>query len=132
MRLARLVGASERVICLKDHYVEQYKELTRAIERLGVKVRLHQLPTVYPVGDEQAIVREATGRIVPPLGLPGQVGCVVVSVSTAVNAYYALRDMSVTHRIVTVAGEVGRPGLYRVPIGTPAEHAPASGRRRCA
>ncbi|MEG2702557.1 MAG: SLBB domain-containing protein, partial [Clostridia bacterium] len=117
-RLRELIGAERVMICLKEHYHAQRKALEAAIAKKALPVCLHELPTVYPIGDEQAVVRSATGRTVPPGGLPGAVGCTVVSVSTAINAWHALEGTPVTHRLVTVAGEVKRPGLYRVPVGT--------------
>lgn len=116
--LGQTVGAKRTVIALKDHYHAQREALAQAIERLQLPVELHDLPTVYPVGDEQSVVFECTGRAVPPRGLPGSVGCTVVSVSTTLNAGRALADVPVTRRLVTVAGEVANPGLYDVPIGT--------------
>ncbi|MBQ9196419.1 MAG: SLBB domain-containing protein [Clostridia bacterium] len=120
-RLAAIVGAKEAVICLKDHYTEQIGALKVALSQraLTPPVRVHLLPTVYPIGDEQALVHSATGRVVPPGALPGAVGCTVVSVSTALNAQRALMGKPVTQRFVTVAGEVKRPGVYRAPIGMP-------------
>ncbi len=121
-RLASLVQAREAVICLKDHYTDQIAALREASAQLGElspPVRLHLLPTVYPIGDEQALVHSATGKTVPPGALPGSVGCTVVSVSTALNALRALQGRPVTRRFVTVAGEVEHPGVYRAPIGMP-------------
>lgn len=120
-RLAAIVNAREAVICLKDHYRPQIAALNGALrdKALTPPVRLHLLPTVYPIGDEQALLHSATGRTVPPGGLPGKVGCTVVSVSTALNALRALNGKPVTRRFVTVAGEVKRPGVYSAPIGMP-------------
>ena len=112
-RLAALIGAKEALICLKDHYADQISALRQALEANGA------LPTVYPIGDEQALVHSATGKTVPPGGLPGAVGCTVTSVSTALNALRALEDKPVTQRFVTVVGEVRNPGVYRAPIGMP-------------
>ena len=117
LALGEIVGAAGIVIALKDHYISQRAALERAAQGLRVEVRA--LPTVYPVGDEQSVVFECTGRVVPPGGLPGSVGCTVVSVSTALNALAALEGVPVTRRLVTVAGEVLRPGLYEAPVGTP-------------
>ena len=120
-RLASIIQAREAVICLKDHYVPQIAALKEALGAAACAppVRLHLLPTVYPIGDEQALIHSATGKTVPPGALPGAVGCTVVSVSTALNALRALEGKPVTQRFVTVAGEVGRPGVYRAPVGMP-------------
>ncbi|MBQ9010260.1 MAG: SLBB domain-containing protein [Clostridia bacterium] len=120
-RLASIIHATEAVICLKDHYTQQIRALTDALQSLSLMpaVRLHLLPTVYPIGDEQALVHSATGRTVPPGALPGSIGCTVVSVSTALNALRALNGKPVTRRFITVAGEVKKPGVYCVPVGMP-------------
>ncbi len=119
--LAGIIHAKEAVICLKDHYAPQIEALQNALQSFSgpVPVRLHLLPTVYPIGDEQALLHSATGKTVPPGALPGSVGCTVVSVSTALNALRALDGKPVTQRFVTVAGEVNRPGVYRAPVGMP-------------
>ncbi|MBQ7455099.1 MAG: electron transport complex protein RnfC, partial [Clostridia bacterium] len=67
-RLAAIVNAREAVICLKDHYLPQIAALREALEAqtYAPPVRLHLLPTVYPIGDEQALVHSATGKTVPP------------------------------------------------------------------
>ena len=120
-RLAGIVGAKEAVICLKDHYGPQIAALSAALKEKAPAppVRLHLLPTVYPIGDEQALLHSATGRTVAPGALPGSVGCTVVSVSTALNALRALSGKPVTTRFVTVAGEVRKPGVFKAPVGTP-------------
>ena len=116
--LREIVGASKAIIALKAHYEQQTRALETALKARDVPVSLCILPAVYPVGDEQAIVYASTGKIVPPQSLPGSVGCCVVSVSTALNAWAALRGIPVTKRLVTVTGLIRRPGLYDVPIGT--------------
>lgn len=119
-QLGELVGAHHIVIALKDHYHAQREALAHAIGELQLPVVLHLMPSCYPVGDEQAVVYECTGRVVPPQGLPGQVGCTVVSVSTAIECLLALNGRPVTRRLITVVGEVKRPGLYWAPVGAPA------------
>lgn len=116
--LRKIAGAERVILALKAHYEPQAKALRAAIAAKGGPLSLCLLPSVYPVGDEQAVVHAATGRIVPPGSLPGSVGCTVVSVSTALSAWDALHGTPVTRRLFTVAGEVGRPGLYDAPVGT--------------
>ena len=115
----KLLGAKTAIIGLKDHYAPQIKALETALSADSFQVTLCPMPTVYPIGDEQAVVFACTGRVVPPQSLPGSIGCTVMSVSTTLNAWEALRGSPVVKRLVTVAGEVKYPGLYEVPIGTP-------------
>jgi len=74
------------------------------------------LPDSYPAGDEFVLVHDAIGRVIPPGGLPKDVGAVVLNVETLVNIGAGL---PVTHKYLTVAGEVREPVTLRVPIGMP-------------
>jgi Na+-translocating ferredoxin:NAD+ oxidoreductase RnfC subunit len=56
---------------------------------------------------------------VPEGGIPLNVGVVVDNVETLFNVFHAAIGTPVTHRTVTVLGEVGTPGVYRFPVGTP-------------
>ncbi len=73
----------------------------------------------YPSGDEYEIVYTATGRLIPPAGIPLQVGCVVNNVETLYNVHLADRDVPVIRKFLSVTGEVGEPKSLWVPIGTP-------------
>src|SRR5918911_1439170 len=42
----------------------------------------------YPSGDEYELVYTATGRLIPPAGIPLQVGCVVNNVETLYNVHH--------------------------------------------
>lgn len=72
---------------------------------------------VYPAGDEYVLVFEATGKLVPPGGIPIEVGCVVVNVETLLNIGQAAKDIPVTEKIITVAGAVKNSVTFKVPIG---------------
>lgn len=115
-------GAKEGIVALKGKHRELLAELTTAAAswqaELPGPVRIHSLPDVYPAGDEHVLVHEVTGKVVPPAGIPLAVGVVVMNVETAVNVARALIERKpVTHTWLTVAGEVDRPGVYRVPVG---------------
>jgi len=113
-------GASQGVICLKEHYHDAVDALIKAVQ--GKKgIRLQLFKSYYPAGDEQQMVYEVTGRVVPTGGLPLDVGAVVNNVSTLVNIADAMNGKPVTDKFVTVNGEVGKPITIQVPIGTPVE-----------
>lgn len=122
--LMQATGAKRGVIALKKKYKEATKILTDAIGNRPIELAL--LPNFYPAGDEQTLVREVTGRSVPPLGLPLMVGAVVANVGTLVSVAHALDGKPVTHKFLTVTGEVKKPGIVCVPIGHSAFRLPRS------
>ena len=110
------VGAKEAVIGIKG----KKKRAVEAVERAckGTDVRVHLLGDYYPAGDEYDLVYEITGKLIPPAGIPIQVGVVVNNVETFVNIAAAAQGRPVTHKMLTIAGAVGSPATLRVPIGT--------------
>jgi Na+-translocating ferredoxin:NAD+ oxidoreductase RnfC subunit len=72
----------------------------------------------YPSGDEYELVYAATKRLIPPAGLPLDVGCVVNNVETLYNISQAAQDIPVTNKFLSVAGCVKNPSSLFVPIGT--------------
>lgn len=116
------VGASYIYIGLKDEYEKEKKALEDAITKLDSKVKLKFLKSFYPAGDEQVLVYELTGRVVPPGEIPLKVGAVVTNVNTLLNIYEAVyEDKAVIYKYVTVIGEVNNPSIIKVPIGTSVE-----------
>lgn len=109
-------GAKRAVICLKEHYHDAVAALKKAIGSAD-DVELHLLDSYYPAGDEQQIVYEVTGRVVPTGGLPLDVGAVVCNVSTLANIAAALDGKKVIEKFVTVGGAVKNPVTVRVPVG---------------
>ncbi len=81
------------------------------------KIETCQLGDFYPSGDEYELVYAATKRLIPPYGLPLDVGCVVNNVETFYNISRAAEDKPVTHKFVCVAGAVKKPSSFFVPIG---------------
>jgi len=106
-----LVGASEGIVGIKEKYTEVIAALT---PELPGGVRVLPLRDCYPAGDEFLLVYDATGRVIPPGGLPKDVGAVVANVETLVNIGV---DRPVTHKYLTVAGAVRTPVTLRVPVG---------------
>ena len=72
----------------------------------------------YPSGDEYELVYAATGRLIPPAGIPLQVGCVVNNVETLYNVHQAAQGMPVTRKFVSVCGAVAQPKSFWAPVGT--------------
>jgi Na+-translocating ferredoxin:NAD+ oxidoreductase RnfC subunit len=92
-------------------------------------MRVHVLPDFYPAGDEFILTYEVTGRVVPPGGIPPNVGVLTANVETLLNI---ARGKPVTRKYLTVAGAVARPATLCVPIGVSfAEAIAAAGGPTC-
>ena len=104
----KLVGANKALIGIKGKHKEVISILRKRIEELQVGdfIEVKELPDIYPAGDEQVLVYELTGRVVPEMGIPINVGCVVVNVETALNIYHASMGVPVTEKYITVAGDI--------------------------
>lgn len=115
-RIVVHLGAQEGVVALKEHYHTAAEALRRELPNYP-KLRLHLLGAFYPAGDEQVIVYEVTGRVVPEGGIPIHVGAVVTNVETALNVLDAIDGHPVTDKYVTLAGAVRTPKTVKVPLG---------------
>ena len=106
--------ASKGAIGLKVKYKKAIKKLEELLKD-EPNISLHVVGDFYPAGDEQQLVYEVTKQVVPLMGLPLDVGCVVINVATAIHIY---QNKPVTERIITIAGEVETPQTFFAPIGT--------------
>jgi Na+-translocating ferredoxin:NAD+ oxidoreductase RnfC subunit len=77
------VGATDAIIGIKAKKKQAVEAVQRACQ--GTPVRVYLLGDYYPAGDEYDLVYEVTGRLIPPAGIPIQVGAVVNNVETFVN-----------------------------------------------
>lgn len=81
------------------------------------KIEMTILGDFYPSGDEYELVYEATKRLIPPHGIPLDVGCVVNNVETLYNISRAAEGKPVTEKFVCVAGAVKNPSTFFAPVG---------------
>lgn len=117
----KFVEAKKAIIGVKEKHKEVIQILRERIEALGFGgyVEVTPLRDVYPAGDEQVLVYELTGRVVPEGGIPIQVGCVVINSETALNIFKAMEGKPVTEKYITVAGDIPNRITVKVPVGTP-------------
>lgn len=114
--LKAVVGADRAVIAIKAKYAKAAEALDGPAARAGVEIA--RLDNFYPAGDEHILVYEITGRTIPPLGLPKEVGALVSNVGTLACVSRAMDGHPVTRKTLTVTGEVSMPGVIEAPIGT--------------
>src|SRR6185436_5144015 len=81
------------------------------------RIEFVMLGDFYPSGDEYELVYTATGRLIPPAGIPLQVGCVVNNVETLYNVSLAAQGMPVTSKFLSVCGAVREPKSFWAPVG---------------
>jgi Na+-translocating ferredoxin:NAD+ oxidoreductase RnfC subunit len=98
------------------------KKNTAAAEAVRSKLGSSSIDMVllgdfYPSGDEYELVHIATGRLIPPAGIPLQVGCVVNNVETLYNIHRADQGIPVTRKFLSVTGEVKEPKSFWAPVG---------------
>lgn len=94
------------------------KAISAIGKHLNGKTELTKLGDFYPSGDEFELVYAATGRLIPPAGIPLDIGCVVNNVETLYNISLADRNIPVTKKFICVAGGVRKPSSFFVPVGT--------------
>ena len=91
------VGAKEGIVCLKAKYEKAIAAITPL---LRANMRIHILKDIYPAGDDVITIWMATGRRVPPAGLPKDVGVAVNNSLTLINLALAVdQDHPVDPRI---------------------------------
>ena len=113
--MGRVVEAAV-TICVENNKPDAVTALEQAARDADVKVL--SLPARYPQGGERQLIQAVTGLEVPDGKLPADVGVLVSNVATAAALADAMDGTPLTHRIVTVSGQVNRPANLRVPIGT--------------
>lgn len=115
--IVEAMGAKAGIYALKA----KYKKAADALNRIAVnypRLTIKTLGNYYPMGDEQVLVYETLGRIVPEGGIPLACGVVVTNTETLLNIGRALEeDRPVIDKYVTVAGAVKKPATFLVPVG---------------
>jgi Na+-translocating ferredoxin:NAD+ oxidoreductase RnfC subunit len=115
--MMKATGAASGKFGIKSKNAEALARLQAAAR--AEKIEFVMLGDFYPSGDEFELVYSATGRLIPPAGLPLHVGCVVNNVETLYNVHQAARGVPVTGKFVSIAGAVNQPKSFWAPVGTP-------------
>ena len=115
----RAAGAQRGILAVKKKEAGLLEKAVAGKEGL----RVVQVEDFYPAGDEQVLVYETTGRIVPPGCLPLSVGVVVQNVQTLRNVFQSVRQRRpVIRRLLSCAGEVVRPSIVEAHLGASLRH----------
>ena len=99
--------SNKKLIKLINNYIGTY-----------LNISIKELPNVYPIGYERALVFVTTG--IQYDKLPIEKNIVVNNISTIYAIYKTLKtELPVLDRIITVSGHVEKPTNVLVKIGTP-------------
>ena len=110
------IGAKSGKFGVKTKNAESIEALERNMK--DSRIEFVKLGDFYPSGDEYELVYTATGRLIPPAGIPLHVGCVVNNVETLYNVERAEKGIPVTEKFLSVCGAVREPKSFWAPVGT--------------
>jgi len=131
---ARAIGAREAVVFLKGSFEREGQALAVALAAAsldGLSVGIRHGDDAYVTGEETALLEALEGRRPwprPKPPLPAAVGyqgrpTLVQNVETLARVPAAIADPEAYRRdettLVTLWGDVRRPGVHEVPLGTP-------------
>ncbi len=111
------MGAEEAIIGIKGKNIHLLDEKIVASLN-GTRVKIKEIPDVYPAGDEVVLTYETTGKIIPEGSIPVMVGVMVINVETVYNIHKAITDGTpVTDKYITIGGDVPEDITIKAPIG---------------
>ena len=114
--MMKATGAQKGKLGIKEKNAAAIAAIQGQIKGKGIELAL--LGDFYPSGDEYELVYSATGRLIPPGGIPLSVGAVVNNVETLYNVHAANKGLPVTEKFLSVVGAVRQPQALWAPVGT--------------
>ncbi len=122
--IMKSLNLDSAILCIEDNKPDAIAQLRERLAEKKYSIKVLPMKTRYPQGAEKQLIYTATGREVPPGGLPAAVGCAVCNVVTARAVYQAVcLGEVVTDKVVTISGEaVKEPKNVLMPIGTTFQH----------
>jgi len=125
--LAHLTGAQQTLVGIEDNKPEAIAAMRAAVRDMdsvaracldGGKMTVIVVPTRYPTGERKQLIHVLTGIEIPPSDRVTKFGIQCFNVATAHAVCRGLlHGESMVSRIVTVTGNVERPGNYEAPLG---------------
>jgi len=118
--LMKALGVNKAAIGIEANKPDAIAHLNTLVKEFP-GIEIVSLKVKYPQGAEKQLIKAVTGREVPSMKLPIEVGCVVNNVGTAFAVYEAIqKNKPLFERVVTVTSKgFAKPSNYKVRIGTP-------------
>jgi len=118
--LMKALGVRHAALGIENNKPDAIAHLNKLVKNFP-DIKIIPLKVKYPQGAEKQLIKAVTGREVPSMKLPIEVGCVVNNVGTAFAVYEAVqKNKPLFERVVTVSGKnFSKPANFLVRIGTP-------------
>ncbi len=121
--MREVLAAGEALIGIEDNKPQAIGAMQTAVAQLGESasgIRIVVIPTRYPAGGAKQLIRVLTGIEVPHGKRSTDYGVQCFNTGTSYAIYEAIAlGQPLVSRLVTVAGNVGTPRNFDVPLGTP-------------
>jgi len=116
-----ITGARRILVGIEDNKPQAVEAMRAAARSLGdAAIEVVAVPTRYPAGGEKQLIRVLTGIEIPYGKLGTHFGVQCFNVGSAHAIYRAVaHGEALVSRIVTLSGNMTRPGNFEVLIGTP-------------
>lgn len=119
-------GASKAMLAIKQKNRKAIEALKKLLANFPKDIELQELPDIYPMGEERAIIKALFNRWLEPTQLPKELGCLVLNTETLANIARAVEDRKpVIDKDITVAGKLSNcqepQVFFQVPVGTPVQ-----------
>ena len=120
--LTDVLAAPLCIIAIERDKPQAMEAIEAAAQRVGdPRLKLAEVPTIYPAGGEKQLVELLTGEEVPSGRYPGEFGYVCQNVGTAYATHRlrAAREPLLARVVTVTGGGVRTPQNVEAPIGTP-------------
>ncbi|MDP2821994.1 MAG: electron transport complex subunit RsxC [Sulfuritalea sp.] len=121
LAMRHIMGARRILVGIEDNKPEAIASMRAAVARSSdTCIEVATVPTRYPAGGEKQLIRVLTGIEIPYGKLGTHFGVQCFNVGTAHAIHRALdHGEPMVSRLLTLTGNVLRPGNFEVLLGTP-------------
>ena len=124
--VAQVISAKTILVGIEDNKPQALQAMQAAkeeLEELESQLEIIPIPSLYPAGGEKQLIKTLTGIEIPHGKLGPHFGVQCFNVGTVYAVYRAITfGEPLLSRVVTITGNVEKPGNYEVLIGTSIEH----------
>jgi electron transport complex protein RnfC len=118
--MMKALNVKQAYVGIEENKPEAIKSMKAVTDKFYPDIKIVSLKKRYPQGGEKQLIDAITGRRVPSMGLPIDVGVVVQNVGTAFAVYEAVqKGKPLIDTVVTITGKcVSEQKNYRIRVGT--------------